>query len=329
MVDLEKEVKKDEKKIANFFKNKTNVWMTVSIVLAIGLVLALAGNRGGSGIGTSEAGESLVTFLNTNVVPDGGVTLKEVIDKGSLYQVNVLYNGQDIPVFISKDGKYFIQGATDMTAAADNPANTNTNTNTPASTEVPKSDKPVVELFVMSYCPYGTQAEKGFIPMAEALGSKVDAKIRFVHYILHGEKETQENYRQICIREEQGDKFWKYLKCTLNSTDPNAPADVTQCMTKNGIVVSKVNDCLANRAEALYKVDADLSQQYGVQGSPTLIINGVESNAGRNSASYLTGACGAFNTVPSECSKTLPTANPSPGFGFGSDSSSVAAACRV
>ena len=320
MVDIIKEAEKEERKVEKFFKDKSNIWMIVSVVLAVVLVVTLVMPRGLNG---DAAGKTLLNFLNTEVVPTCGVTLNNVTDKGSLYEVSVLYKGQDIPVFITKDGKYFIQGATEINAAKS--ATPTTPTQTP--TEVPKSDKPVVELFVMSYCPYGTQAEKGFIPMVEALGNKVDAKVRFVHYTLHGDKEVQENYRQICIREEQGDKYWKYLKCILNSTDSSAPADVTKCMTSNGISTTKVDDCVKNRAATLYKVDSDLSQQYGVQGSPTLIINGVESNAGRNAASYLAGACAAFNTPASECSKTLPTANPSPGFGYGSDSSSVAASC--
>ncbi|MEK6885588.1 MAG: thioredoxin domain-containing protein [Nanoarchaeota archaeon] len=323
MVDIVKEAQREERKLEKFFKNKSNIWMIVSIVLAIALIVSIVMPKG---ISSNNAGETLLTFLNTEVVPTGGVTLNSVTDKGNLYEVNVLYQGQDIPVFITKDGKYFIQGATEI-----NPAGGTTTPNpvTQTPTEVPKSDKPVVELFVMSYCPYGTQAEKGFIPMVEALGNKIDAKIRFVHYVLHGDKETQENYRQICIREEQSDKFWKYVKCTLNSTSSSVPADVTKCMTNNGISVTKVDDCIKNRAAALYQVDSDLSQQYGVQGSPTLIINGAESNAGRNAASYLTGVCNAFNTEPSECSKTLPTTNPSPGFGYGSDSSDVAASCGV
>ena len=49
---------------------------------------------------------------------------------------------------------------------------------TSTSTTVPKSDKPLVELFVMAYCPYGTQAEKGLIPVIELLGDKIDASIK-------------------------------------------------------------------------------------------------------------------------------------------------------
>ncbi|MDP1729240.1 MAG: thioredoxin domain-containing protein [archaeon] len=319
MDEAKKDIKNSESQFKKFFENKTNIWMSVSIVLAIALVLALVWP---SGINQTQAESTLLDYLNGMV--GGGVTGNSIADKGLLYEVTVDYQGQEIPVYITKDGKYMVQGVAEI-SPSDDPITGNSVANT--QTDVPKTDKPLVELFVMSYCPYGTQAEKGFIPMVEALGNKIDAKVRFVHYVLHGDKETQENYRQICIREEQGDKFWEYLKCTLDSTDPNAPADVIKCMTNNGINVAKVDDCIANRAADLYAQDSELSQAYGVQGSPTLIINGVESSAGRNAASYLSGVCNAFNSEPGECSASLTSTNPSPGFGYSSDGSDVAASC--
>jgi len=50
-----------------------------------------------------------------------------------------------------------MSGKVDSAAAADEPA--------PAAQELPKTAKPKVELFVMSHCPYGTQAEKAMIPV--------------------------------------------------------------------------------------------------------------------------------------------------------------------
>jgi len=74
-----------------------------------------------------------------------------------------------------------------------------------------KKDVPEVELFVMSHCPYGTQMEKGILPVVELLGDKIDFKIRFVYYAMHGEKEVNEEARQYCIQKEQKDKFISYF----------------------------------------------------------------------------------------------------------------------
>jgi len=48
-----------------------------------------------------------------------------------------------------------------------------------------------------------------------------------------------------------------------------------------------------------------LAEQYGVTGSPTLIINGVEYSGSRSSEAYKQAICDAFTTAPSECSQTL------------------------
>lgn len=64
----------------------------------------------------------------------------------------------------------------------------------------------------------------------------------------------------------------------------------------------------------VFKAD---NEKYGVQGSPTLIINGQQIQTGRDSASLLSIICSAFNNQPAECQQQLSSAAPSPGFGSG------------
>jgi hypothetical protein len=70
-----------------------------------------------------------------------------------------------------------------------------------------------------------------------------------------------------------------------------------------------------------------LSKNYGVQGSPTLVVNGEMTNSGRDSDSYLNTVCSAFNEVPEECMQELSGAAPSPGFGYGESGVSSSAQC--
>ena len=59
-----------------------------------------------------------------------------------------------------------------------------------------------------------------------------------------------------------------------------------------------------------------------------MIINGGESNAGRDAASYLSGICAAFKTAPtSECSKKL--SSDTPGAGFGTTTTPAASAASA
>jgi len=307
-------------------KIKHNPWMGSTAVLGVIVIILLATmfypNLTGNVVSGSNAGGKLVDYLNTRT--GGGVSFISAEDMGNIYSVMVSYQNQTIPVFVTKDGKYFVQAAIPMTEEVA-PIDTPTPTDSQPQT-LTKSDKPTVELFVMTHCPYGTQSEKGIIPAIQALGSKADATIRFVHYFMHGEKEELETYNQVCIREEQNAKFLTYLQCFLE--DSNS----ARCLTKAGIDTAKLNSCLANnntKAKQYYEVDKTLSNKYGVQGSPTLIINGVEASSARDSASYLNTICGAFNTAPTaECSKQLSSASPSPGFGTAAAASGAASAAQ-
>jgi len=323
--EIEKKVQKFsyQKKPNYFDKLKKNPWMISTIVLGIIVVILLVGGFGGiTGNVISEdfAGEKILDFASSQ---GADADLVKINDKGNLYEVVLLMEGSEFPVYITKDGNYFISQPVPLTVL--NSQTPTQQTQTPTSENIPKSDKPKVELFVMSYCPYGTQAEKGILPVVALLDDKIDFKLRTVHYILHGEKEDIENKRELCIREEQGqDKLNRYLVCILDSDDINVPADVVSCEKEAGIDSAKLQTCLTTNADDYYAADSELSEGYGVRGSPTLIINGVESRAGRSPASYLSGICDAFNNAPEECNEQLSLSTPSAGFGYNEGTDTIA-----
>jgi len=299
---------------------RTNPWILSTIVLIILTILLLSfGNYGLDGkseISKEDAGTLLVDFFESRGII--GINVVSVEEKDDLYKVNLMYQGQTIPFYVTKSG--YLTGSEVVSLV-------NTEEIIPISTtqEIPKKEKPEVELFVMSYCPYGTQAEKGILPVVALLKDKVDFKIRFVHYVLHGEKEDLENKRQLCIREEQGQNILnKYLVCILNSTDVQNPGDVTACEKTAGINSAQLIACLNDKADDYYDADSKLSEGYGVQGSPTLIINGVMSEAGRNPASYLDEICESFNEAPEECLEELSSSVSSTGFGYNEGTDTVA-----
>ncbi len=323
--DTEKSIDNNPDKI-NFSKIgekiKKNPWILVSVILGIAVLVLLylnfSGGITGNVISEDSAGDKILEFANSQ---GADIEIVKVNNQGSFYEILVSMQGQEFPLYITKDGEYMAQGLISLTGNV--VGNTPNQQQPPA--DIPKSDKPKVELFVMSFCPYGTQAEKGILPVVALLGDKIDFKIRTVHYTLHGEKEDLENNRQLCIREEEGqDKLNKYLVCILDSDNPNAPADVNVCEKEAGVNSANLQTCLDTKADDYFAADSELSEGYGVKGSPTLVINGVQSNAGRSPASYLTGICAAFNNEPVECSETLSSASPSAGFGYNEGTDTVA-----
>lgn len=328
MAEVEKEIKKEEKKIKKFFSKKENIWMSVSIVLLVLLIVAIAWP---SGISSKKAGEKVIAFAK-----DRGLeaSLINVSKQGTMFEVNIDLQGQTVPVYVTNDGKFLVQGMIPLEVSGDSSDSTDNSDTTPK--EVPKSAKPVVNAFVFSYCPYGLQFEKALSPVYTLLKNKADINLVAIG-AMHGQHEETESLRQICIQKLYGkDKLWAYLdKFAANTSIGDCNSDTTcskplveSIMKKLTIDVAKVNTCMTNDAPELYKADNDKANSLGQTGSPGFMINGVDVQVSRSPEAIKQAICGAFTTAPAECSKNLSTSQAS--AWFGSDASSAgssAASC--
>ncbi|MBU3942195.1 MAG: hypothetical protein KKF74_04760, partial [Nanoarchaeota archaeon] len=200
---------------------------------------------------------------------------------------------------------------------------------------MPKKDKPEVELFVMSHCPYGTQIEKGMLPVARLLGDKIDFNINFCSYAMHGKKELDEQTLQHCIQKEYNDKYLDYLACFLkegNTDDCLKEVELSgkmdTCIAETDAkfkITEKFNDqsTWSGGRYPLFDVYKELNEKYSISGSPNLVINGVTAKSGRDSASLLNAICTGFKVKPAECNEELSSENPSAGFGFSATAAST------
>jgi len=309
MVDLEKEIKKEEKKVEKFFSKKENIWMSVSIVLAVVvIVLLIISVTGKCGISKDAAGEKMIAYLSTLVPAGDVVTLKNVTSLGNVYEIVVEYKSQDIPVYMTKDGKYMVQGLSEINPSSS--INTNSNNQTK---EVPKADKPKVQLFIWSYCPYGVQAQGPVAEVANLLKGKADFEI-VTYYDGHGAYETQQNKIQSCIQKLASDKYWNYAakfvtdiypKCSSTRTEDCDKNESVKLMKSLGINSASVLNFVESHGTSLLSEASSKAQANGVSGSPTILINGVAVQAARTSEAIKAAVCEAFNTAPSQCSQTL------------------------
>ncbi len=323
--------------------NKKNLMMALGAVAIVLVVLAVANfNTGGKGLSNifnggakhltpDEAKARAEDFINKNLVQGTTASISSVEDyNASLYKLKVKVGDTDIDSYITKDGVQFFPQAMNIDEMAKSGSNSGDSASqtpvTPAN--LTKSDKPSVEVFVMSHCPYGTQVEKGLVPVMETLKGKADIKIKFVNYIMHGEVEKKDNLVQYCIDKEDNGKYNAFLKCFLK--DGNSDS----CMASAGVNTKKVQSCISatdkqykvteafndkskweNGSFPPFAVHQDENSKYGVQGSPTVVINGQQVESDRSPAALLTTICGAFNNKPAECDAKLDTATPGPGFG--------------
>jgi len=269
-----------------------------------------------------EATGKAMEFINDNMLQEGmEASLLDAVEENGLYKMNLDIGGDEYESYITKDGEvFFVQGFKIK----------------PEEPDISKADIPDVKLFVMSYCPFGLQAQKALLPAYDLLKDKADIGVYFVSYIMHDKKEIDENLKQYCIQEEQNEKFYDYLSCFVIAGDSegclnSAGIDVNQmkaCMTATDQeykITEKYNDSTTwlNGRYPLFDVHKDLNQQYEVTGSPVLVINGkVLTISSRSPEEYKKAICEAFNTAPEECSQILSTDVASPNFGGGTGSSS-------
>lgn len=303
-------------------KVRQNPWILSTFICgALVLILLIStffGGFTGKVISGNAAGQKLIKFYESMGVEN--ITLESVKEISGIYQVNINYQGQTIPLYITKDGKNIITSL--------NPTETEEET----TGEIPQTTKPSVELYVFTYCPYGTQMEKAVIPAVKALGDTIDFKIRQIG-AMHGDHEELEAKRQLCIEKYYPSKFLDYvLKFASDSAIGTCNGNAT-CVTPRittiyatlGIDSIKINTCISSEADAMYNAEVSNAQSKGVSGSPTMIINGVTAQpSSRSPEAVKETICSGFNNLPSQCSVSLSTDASSAGFGSGSGSSTSA-----
>lgn len=326
--------------------NKSNLMMALGAVALIAIVLVVVNFggmlKGGNKLSPDEARAKATDYINKNLVSGTTASIAEVTDyNDTLYKLTVKVGDTSIDSYMTKDGKTFFPQGMDLNSnvAADDAA-TDTAAATPVvAADIPKSDKPNVEVFVMSRCPYGTQMEKGLLPAMALLKGKADIKIKFVDYVMHGDEELKGNIAQYCIDKEENGKYEEYLKCYLKSGDLNA------CVTSTGVNKKKLDSCIS-ATDKQFKLNESFTDKakwtssfppfaihekenkaYGVQGSPTFVVNGKQVETSRSADAIKATICAAFKNAPKECETKLDTSTPSAGFGEGTASASDAAAC--
>jgi len=305
-------------------KIRENPWSVSTFILGILVIILLvttfSGGLTGNVISANNAGDKVVNFLNKYLTLDNGITLKSVeedLDMG-IYIVKVDYKNSTIPTYLSYDGKYIDWGVgminIDSYIKYIN-SKTSSSTSSNQQEKVPKTEKPSVELYIMSFCPYGNEAEKTMQSVYDLLKDKVNWSIHFIVSVtgntvnsLHGQTEVIENEREACVIKNYGVGTWfTFANYVNNNCGSNGSCWQDAARVAN-VDVNNINSCVTSSGLDLMKAEEAASDAAGANGSPTLIINGVNSNAVYqygNSEAYKGAICEAFKDVPTQCSQKL------------------------
>jgi len=314
---------------------KENLWQASTVFLSallIGLILLNVFKPGQPVLTGQAVGNKVVNYISESLLQgQASVELKSVEETNDLYNVKISIDGREFDLFVTKDAKLLFPQAIDLDQTPQVPSQ--------SSQEIPKTETPDVKLYTMSFCRFGDQAEEAMRPVAELLMNDVEVEPHYVIYnerkygykgpqycldeeneycSMHGIQELNQDVRELCVYKYEKDKYWGFVSAINRAC---SYSDVDACWegvaAEQGIDVDKIKKCQEEEAIDLLRKEVELNEEYGVEASPTLIINGVEYSGARTPEAYKQAICSAFTTAPSACTQTLNSQASSPTGGCG------------
>ncbi|MDD5625715.1 MAG: thioredoxin domain-containing protein [Patescibacteria group bacterium] len=279
---------------------------------------------------TDEISGKAMKFINENLLtPETTASLvsaSRVKDSG-LYKITIKIKEQTFDSYVTGDNKLFFPEAMDIQKVADQAKAAQVETAKAA--EIPQAANPDITLYVMSFCPYGNQAEDTIAPVIKLLNGKANIKLGYVIYSdyaknsgakwgdfcldeaekycsMHGISEVNQDIREICVQKYAPEKLWNFVDLINKGSDPQTVEEKWEGFAKTaGIDVKEITACQKSEAGALLAQEVTMNQKYGIEGSPTLLINGVIYQGDRTTEGYKQAICKSFTTAPAECQTVL------------------------
>jgi hypothetical protein len=172
------------------------------------------------------------------------------------------------------------------------------------------SKGPTLELFVMSQCPYGVEAENGVIAARKLLGGALDVKLAFIGdgqpgalSSMHGPDEVKGDLAQICAQKQDPAKLLDLVACM--NEDPRSVAEGWRaCATRVGMDAAALAACTeGDEGQRLLAASFAEASKRGATGSPTMFLAGKPYEGGRKGPDLARAVCeAAGDGKPSACS---------------------------
>ena len=285
-------------------KLKHNPWIVCSIILGIVvLVLLFFVLRGGTSgkVSGKIAAENLINFAKAQ---GATATLVNVSDLGNFYEVVLSIGGQEAPIYVTKDGKYFTQAMIPLT---EDTSKTNTQpTDTSQPVEIPIDNSPVLGksdaiLTIVEFsdfsCPFCGAASGQSKDMVEYMISKYPTWQPMIPGIIKDYVETGKakfvfKYSMghtggkpamlvgLCLND-QGLFFKFHDKAFANQSNVEDLSKMKDLAKSLGADVNKLQICLdSKKYDSKLVDDQSLGQKIGIGGTPALYANGVKVASG-------------------------------------------------
>ena len=301
---------------------KINWWAMGALIFFV-LFLASMFTNGFSGItGMSavDAGDKAMNYLNTQLLPPGTeATLISTESLAGVYKLKMNIDGEEYDTYVTKDGNLFFISGIELTEVELVEPEIGTGEETeelasePAVFDAPDAEEPLVQLFIMSYCPYGQQAVNNIASTIELLGEDISFEPRFIVNVqndtinsLHGSIEADEDMRQACIWKYYPESWLDYVLYVNENIPLNSiNEEWTTAAEEVGLDIESIETCVNDEGLELMQADDDLTDELGITGSPTLLINGERYSGQRTPESFKQAICSGFEEQPDSCLEEL------------------------
>lgn len=175
-------------------------------------------------------------------------------------------------------------------------------------------NKPQIDFFVMSYCPYGNQAEEAIEPVYQNLKDTAIFNPRYIvsktastYNSLHGVQEFNQDIRELCVNKYMGiDAYFKFvLAMNKQCTSGNADSCWENVANGLGLDTVKIKACQKDEGSALADKEIQLADALDVSSSPTVFVEGVKYSGARSAQGFQQALCAGFTTKPAACGTAL------------------------
>lgn len=278
-------------------KIRENPWILATIVLGVITVFLLIGNFSdnnvtGSAVAVSpqEAESKVLEFINSQL--DAPVEAVKTITKSGLYEVTVLFEGREVPVYITQDGENLVQGLAPIdelmrlasqqtnTQAEDNSFDSNIEISLDDDAVKGNANAPVTIVEFSDFqCPFCAKFYEETYPLLvnQYINTgKVklvfrDFPLTSIHLDALKAAEAAE-----CARLQGGDvTYFKYHDKLFENQEALDVESLKSYARQLGLKTADFNTCLdSGNMEAEVKADLQDGANYGVTGTPAFFING-------------------------------------------------------
>lgn len=254
-------------------------WKIATIILSVLLVAVLIKISTEDDVSSQEAAAKALKFINDYMVKSGEATLLDVKEENEAYKITTSYQGQEIPIYVTKDGKLLFTNPINI----DLPPQT-LDPETPPVIEVSIDDDPVkgsdnASVTIIEFSDFQCQfCEKFYTQTLPSIEKNYieTGKVKLVYrdFPLNFHQNAQKAAEASECADEQN-KFWEYHNKLFENQNTLDITSLKQYAKDLVLDASKFDNCL-DSGQMASEVQKDFQDgtNYGVSGTPAFFING-------------------------------------------------------